>query len=120
MAQSSAKLGYGKNENIDKAIANHVIDENDIVITEDTSELVYIKDDRTKQYIRPRNKTFESIVDAVENLNASADTYAGQTVMIKNTDGKYNIYTVQVAPDGAWEVDPLPTATGTGLTWVRF
>jgi len=120
MAKKSAKLGYGPAARIDTAVQSGVLDANDIVITEDTSEFIYLKDDGSQQVIRPRLRCFDTIVAATEALNASTDTYAGQQVMIKDSDGDYAIYIVQVNSLNQYEVTPLPTATGTGLEWVRF
>lgn len=120
MAQNGAKLGYGKATNIDTAIKNKVVDVHDLIITSDTSEFMYIKDDSTAQTIRTRNRCFDTIVDATEQLNASTDTYAGQIVMIKDSDGEYEIYTVQQDASGSWEVKALPTSTGGSLQWVYF
>lgn len=120
MAQNGAKLGYGKAANIDTAISKKLLDVHDLIITSDTSEFMYVKDDSTTQTIRTRNRCFDSIVDATEALNASTDTYAGQIVMIKDSDGEYNIYTVQQDSSGTWEVKALPTSTGGSLQWVYF
>lgn len=120
MAQNGAKLGYGKATNIDTAIKNKVVDVHDLIITSDTSEFMYIKDDSTAQTIRCRNRCFDTIVDATEQLNASTDTYAGQIVMIKDSDGEYEIYTVQQDSSGSWEVKALPTGTSSGISWVYF
>lgn len=120
MAQNGAKLGYGKASNIDTAIKNKVLDVHDLVITSDTSEFMYVKDDSTTQTVRSRNRCFDSIVDATEALNASTDTYAGQIVMIKDSDDEYEIYTVQQNAAGTWEVKALPTTSSTGIPWVMF
>lgn len=50
---TTSKLGYGNAENLDTAITNGIIDEKDLVITKDTSEFYYIRDDKSKQAIRP-------------------------------------------------------------------
>lgn len=120
MAQNGAKLGYGKASNIDTAIKNKVLDVHDLVITSDTSEFMYVKDDSTTQTVRTRNRCFDSIVEATESLNASTDTYAGQIVMVKNSDSEYDIYTVQQDSSGTWSVKALPTSTSTGIPWVMF
>lgn len=121
MAEYS-KLGYGDYGNIDTAVANGVLNGKDIVITKDTSELVYIRDDGSKQVIRSRAQVFADKEAAITALNAAADTYAGQTVMIKGTDGKYQPYTVQTDSGGAFTAEPLMTAasTGSGLLWQEF
>ena len=41
---TTSKLGYGNAENLDTAITNGIIDEKDLVITKDTSEFYYIRD----------------------------------------------------------------------------
>ena len=46
---TTSKLGYGNAENLDTAITNGIIDEKDLVITKDTSEFYYIRDDKSKQ-----------------------------------------------------------------------
>ena len=57
---TTSKLGYGNAENLDTAITNGIIDEKDLVITKDTSEFYYIRDDKSKQAIRPRTRVFDS------------------------------------------------------------
>lgn len=55
-----SKLGYGNSTDVDSAIENGVIDGKDLVITKDTSEFIYIRDDKTKQIIRPRERLFDT------------------------------------------------------------
>ncbi len=116
---TTSKLGYGNAENLDAAITNGIIDEKDLVITKDTSEFYYIRDDKSKQAIRPRTRVFDSNGQANEQLNNSSDTYAGQTVMIKNTEGKYEPWIVQLLDTGKFAVEPF-SATGTGFVWQEF
>ena len=73
----------------------------------------------TKQAIRPRTRVFDSNGQANEQLNNSSDTYAGQTVMIKNTEGKYEPWIVQLLDTGKFAVEPF-SATGTGFVWQEF
>lgn len=119
MANKYSKLGYGNAGDVAAAIESGKIDGKDLVITKDTSELIYIKDDKTQQAIRPRTLLFNSPGDANNQLNKNSDTYAGQTVMIRDEDGKYQPYTVQAAGDGAFEVEPF-TAVNTGFVWQEF
>ena len=63
-----SKLGYGNAANIDTAITNGKIDGKDIVITKDTSEFYYIRDDKTKQAIRPRPAMYNSVSAAEIDL----------------------------------------------------
>lgn len=116
---TTSKLGYGNAENLDTAITNGIIDEKDLVITKDTSEFYYIRDDKSKQAIRPRTRVFDSNGQANEQLNNSSDTYAGQTVMIKNTAGKYEPWIVQLLDTGKFAVEPFNTVS-TGFVWQEF
>ena len=90
-----SKLGYGDAEDVEAAIALGLIDGKDMVITKDTSELMYVRDDLTVQKIRPRDLVFDTVTEAYQTINANSDSYVGQTVMIKNENGKYAPWTVQ-------------------------
>lgn len=116
---NGVKIGYGKFENIDTAVEKEILDERDLVITKDTSELVYIKDDKTKQVIRSRVLRFDTKNEAIIELNKNSDTYAGQMVMIKGADGKYDSYIVQLG-NSSFEVEPIVQMSPGGLTWVEF
>ena len=120
MADTAMKFGYGNKENLDTAIENGTIDERDLVLTKDTSELYYNKDDKTKQAIRPRVLCFDSESDAVTAINQNSDTYAGQPISIKSaSDGKYYPYTVQQGST-AFTVEKVLTAVSGGMTWTEF
>lgn len=116
--QNMLKIAHGEEAHIDKALANGTIDDNDVVFTSDTHEIVYINDKKEKEYIRTRNRVFNSINDALYTLNISSDTYAGQIVMIKEADGAYDAYTVQTSQSGRWEVNKISsTSTEANMTW---
>lgn len=120
MAEYS-KLGHGEFNNIDTAVESGILDGKDIVITSDTSELVYIRDDKTKQVIRGRVPLYNSESDAVTALNATTDTYAGQPVAIKDSNGKYKPYTVQNGETGfIVEAVAGMASTNTGFIWQEF
>lgn len=119
MANKYSKLGYGKAEDINTAIESGKLDGRDIVVTKDTSELIYIKDDKTQQAIRSRTLLFNSPGEAITALNKSSDTYAGQSVMIRDENGKYQLYTVQTSGDASFVVEPAVTAN-TGFVWQEF
>lgn len=121
MADTAMKFGYGNSADIDTAITNGVLDEKDLVLTKDTSELVYIRDDKTKQPIRPRILCFDSKEQAIEELNKNSDTYAGQPISIKDaSDGKYYSYTVQ-EDSSSFTVEPIAaTVSDPGMKWVEF
>lgn len=116
-----SKLGYGNYDNIDAAISEGKLNGKDIVITKDTSELVYLRDDNTKQVIRGRVARFASEALALDALNAAADTYAGQIVMILS-DGKYIPYIVQDDAEnpGKYLVEQSVSTVNTGFIWQEF
>lgn len=119
MAEFS-KLGYGNRENLDAAIDSGVLDERDIVITKDTSEFIYIRDDKTQQVIRSRVRTFDSEAQAVSALNDSSDTYAGQLVSIKDNNGTYKPFTVQKGEAGFYVEEIAMQVTNTNFVWKEF
>ena len=107
-------------EDIDAAIALGLIDERDMIITKDTSELKYVRDDLSVQTIRPRNLMFNTVSEANKALNNSEDSYAGQTVMIKDNKGKYAPWVVQQsASTGRFLVEPF-IVSQTNFQWTEF
>lgn len=120
MAEYS-KLGYGNSTALDTAIADGKIDGKDIVVTKDTSELIYIRDDKTKQVIRSRNMVFDTAEEANELLNqANSGAYAGQIVMVKDDNEKYDAYVVQKDADTEKFVVESVTSASTGFVWQEF
>lgn len=115
-----SKLGYGDYNNIDGAVEAGTLNGKDIVITKDTSEFIYIRDDNTKQAIRPRVLTFDFVTEANAALNAEQSTYAGQLIMIKDQNGKYQPYTVQKNAAGEFTAEPSVVVSHTGLEWTTF
>lgn len=113
-------LGYGEFGKIDNAVEQGILDGKDIVITKDTSEFVYIRDDKTKQIIRSRVQTFDTEADAITALNDATDTYAGQPVQIKDSNGKYQLYTVQNGETGFIVELVGVSSSNTGLVWTEF
>lgn len=121
ISEESAKLGYGKYDRVNTAVDSGTLDARDLVITRDTSEFIYIRDDLSQQVIRPRLRCFDNLLTALSELNSSGDTYAGQFICIKNDGGEYEPYIVQQGTS-TFEVQPLITSqTPTvGISWVRF
>lgn len=120
MSDNSLKFDYGNLENIDTAISSGIIDERDLVLTKDTSELFYIKDDKTKQAIRPRILRYGSVDEALTDINKNSDTYAGQPIVIKSAStGKYSPYTVQQGTS-SFTIEPIVTTVSGGMTWTEF
>lgn len=108
-----SKIGYGNYSDIDSAIAKGLLDGKDLVITKDTSELVYITNDKTKQVLQTRLKRFESEDAALAELISSPDTYDGQPVAIRNDTGCYQLYLVLTDDNGEFIVSPVFDASGT-------
>lgn len=119
MANKYSKLGYGNAVDITTAIDSGKLDGRDIVVTKDTSELIYIRDDKTQQVIRSRTLVFNSPGEAITALNKNSDTYAGQFVMIRDVDGKYQPYTVQTSGESGFVVEPTVSANA-GFVWQEF
>lgn len=120
MAEYS-KLGYGNSTALDAAISSGKIDGKDIVVTKDTSELIYIRDDKTKQVIRSRNMMFDSSDEAAQLLNQeNSGAYAGQIVMVKDENEKYDPYIVQKDADTDKFIVEAFSAASTGFVWQEF
>ena len=91
MSERSAILAYGSKNSIQEKLNSGIIDENDIVFTQDTAEIFYIDDNRNPKRMQSRTEVFESLQSATNSLNHSAATYDGQIVAIKN-DSIYDLY----------------------------
>ena len=115
-----SKLGYGNAEDVEAAIALGLIDGKDLIITKDTSEFMYVRDDLSVQKITPRTLCFDTVSAANDALNASEATYDGQTVMIKNEEGKYAPWIAQKSPStGRFLVEPFYVQP-TNFQWTEF
>lgn len=120
MAYKYSKLGYGNAEDIEAAIALGLIDGKDLIITKDTSEFIYVRDDLSIQKVAPRTLCFDNIPAANEAINQNDATYAGQTVMIRGKDDKYEPWVVQQsAESGRFFVEPFQTQS-TNFQWTEF
>ena len=120
MGYKYSKLGYGNAEDIEAAIALGLIDGKDLIITKDTSEFMYVRDDLSVQTVTSRPRIFETVSEANDALNRDEATYAGQTVMIKNENGKYAPWVVQQsASTGRFLVEPF-VVNQTNFQWTEF
>ena len=91
-----------------------------MIITKDSSEFMYVRDDLSVQKIRPRNRCFASVTEANEQLNETEDTYAGQTVMVKDENGKYAPWIVQQSEaTGLFSIEPFYVEP-TNFVWQEF
>lgn len=115
-----SKLGYGSADDVEAAIALGLLDGKDIIITKDTSEFMYVRDDLSIQKITPRTLCFDTVSDANNALNESEASYAGQTVMIKDANGKYAPWVAQKsASTGRFLVEPFQV-NQTNFQWTEF
>lgn len=90
------------------------------IITKDTSEFIYVRDDLSIQKVAPRTLCFDNIPAANEAINQNDATYAGQTVMIRGKDDKYEPWVVQQsAESGRFFVEPFQTQS-TNFQWTEF
>ena len=121
MSADRIKFCRGNFNDIDKAIEDGLINVNDIVITKDTNEIVYIQEDKTKQIISSQIKSFESKDIALLVLNTLSSTKAGQLVMIKDGFGKYIPFVVQINDNSKFTVEPVVPEVITGeIYWTKI
>lgn len=125
------KMAVGAKNRIPSAIDNNLVDENDLVITDDTHEMVFVDSKKKTHSLVSRNKCFSDKATAIEALNASTETYAGQIVMIADENGEYNIFTVQKDTNYGWKVkeaipesapspSPEPSPSSNKIYWKRI
>ena len=120
MAYKYSKLADGNPQDVEAAIAPGLIDGKDINITKHTTEFISVRDDLSIQKVAPRTLCFDSIPAANETINQSDATYAGQTVMIRGKDDKYEPWVVQQsAESGRFFVEPFQTQS-TNFQWTEF
>ena len=82
---TTSKLGYGNAENLDTAITNGIIDEKDLVITKDTSEFYYIRDDKSNTMMNNKADNLSYKNDMLQ-LTANGSPI-GNAVEIKSSGG---------------------------------
>ncbi len=120
MAEERSKIGYGNSTDIDTAIANKLLNTNDLIITKDTSELVFLALDG-KKIVKSRVSSYESESDAITAINTATDTYVGEPVSIKNANtNKYEPYTVQANSDAESSNKFVVEPVSVGLTITEF
>lgn len=109
----AAKLCHGNYSDIDNAIKDGIINQNDLVVTKDTKELIYINEDGEKEEIKGKIDRYNSIEDAINDITTIGDIAIGQVVMILDDD-KYVPYVVQkldetflIEPVACNEIEPL-------------
>lgn len=103
--KSHSRFALINKTDIETALTDGKIDENDILITKDTGEFILISSDHELKPITSRTYTYNSVEEALKVLNEREDTYVGQVVAI--WDGKqYAGYVVNYR-NGKYQTDPL-------------
>lgn len=102
-----SRFVYANYEAIENAINTGELNEFDICISQDTKELLLVKDDLDILPIKSKIYRFVDIMSAETVLNNSSDTYEGQLVAILQ-NGKYVAYIVNYRNDH-FVVDSLAT-----------
>ena len=95
----ATKLGYGKAGHINTAIEEGKLDARDLIFTSDTHELKFIDDELNVLDLTVRKLRFDNIESALAKVNSSLEAYSGQTIMIRDENGKYSSYLVQDDPN---------------------
>lgn len=99
-----SKIAYGKRENIEAAVAEKKVDTGDIIFTSDSEEFAFIKPDGKIMYPKNKGLIFESMEEAEAYVDSNPNSiYAGQSILIKEDDGKYNTYMVQLVNESGEE-----------------
>lgn len=120
ISEYRVKFCRGLFEDIDAAIEKGLINSNDIVITSDTHEFVYIHNDGTKEVLGGQIKSYNSRNEALIIINSLASTEAGQIVTILNEEGKYIPYVIQ-ANGSKFTVEPVTAETTFGgVYWTEI
>ena len=104
-SKSRAKFGYLTYEKMLEKIEAGLLDAYDVNFSPDTKECYVIDPDLKPWAVKSKVYTFDSVEDALEQLNHNSDTYNGQVVAIKHDD-KYFGYIVNPA-SGGFSVTPL-------------
>lgn len=96
--KNKAKYGYLSYSDIFNRIQEGKLDAYDVVFTKDTKEAVVITPELDVFSIKSKVYVFDSVLDAINMLNAQSDTYVGQIVSIKQDD-TYRGYVVNKEND---------------------
>ena len=111
MSQNRAKFGYLAYNDMLQKITDGVLDQHDVVFTKDTKETFIIDPDGNPIALRSKVYVYDSMTEAIRELNRNTDTYVGQVVSIlegetyrgyivnQNTKQKTTYYTVSPLTD---------------------
>jgi len=111
MAQNRAKFGYLSYNDMLQKISDGTLDQHDIIFTKDTKETYIIDSDKTPISLKSKVYVYNSMTEAIREINRNTDTYVGQVVSIlegdtyrgyivnKNTKLRTTSYTVSPLTD---------------------
>ena len=86
MSQNRAKFGYLAYNDMLQKITDGVLDQHDVVFTKDTKETFIIDSEGNPIALRSKVYVYDSMTDAIRELNRNTDTYVGQVVSILEGD----------------------------------
>ena len=109
---SHSKLIYTTYNKIQEAITHQLIDVNDIIICEDTKEMILIRDDLSLLPIKSKLYRYIDYESAETELNKNTDTYEGQLVAVLSDRGTYEAYIVNRNARGTFYITPLNAYSG--------
>lgn len=105
MAKNRTNLGYLSYDDMLKKISEGIINQYDVVFTNDTFETFIVSEELEPKPLKSRVYVFTSVTEAIQKLNKNTDTYVGQLVSILNGDS-YRGYIVNLK-NGAYTVNAL-------------
>lgn len=86
MAKERAKFGYLLYDDMLQKISEGTLDQHDVVFTKDTKETFIIDSEGSPIALRSKVYVYDSMTDAIRELNRNTDTYVGQVVSILEGD----------------------------------
>lgn len=110
---SHSRFVYTNYDKIQEAINLNIINANDIVLCEDTKEMILIRDDLSLFPVKSKVYRFIDYQSAEDSLNKNPDTYEGQLVSVLSDKGNYEAYIVNKNKQGAFYITPLNAYSGT-------
>lgn len=86
MSKDRAKFGYLYYNDMLQKISDGIIDLHDVVFTKDTKETYIVSTDGVPVALKSRVYVYNSMTEAIRELNTNTDTYVGQIVSILEGD----------------------------------
>ena len=105
MTKNRTNLAYLSYDDMLKKISEGIINQYDVVFTNDTFETFIISEELEPKALKSKVYVFSSVTEAIQKLNKNSDTYAGQLVSILNGN-TYQGYIVNLKND-AFTVNSL-------------